>query len=527
MAQKSWVLSNVDILDEIFQWFDYELTHGHPLVDLVSFIGYTPPPDVEAVRRRSLASAARVCKAFHDPAIRVLWRQLESLLPLFSLIGSSFAKVQENVKQPNGQPFCDIYHLPDRLSAHEWARLTKYAAYVQVLYISSVLGPQSLTQESWESMKVLFGNRSVCPNLRMLKWGARWPETELPGILHFLTPTIDKMLVVVYTIPLRTSFDLVPTWQAVIPGIVEEICKRARRLSHLTVSTGHLNASELLTVLSHSHPPTFRGLHLQGQHGTPPISLSSFMDLAHITALESLQLNVPVECGPEASLPAVLNLPHLRHLRLIHAYHKSHPAYSIITSSRLQLLHVNHMEYSSFASLHYTCAAWEHSFPNLEVLAVRLRPSTLLMGIQTRSLLTAVRPLLNFRKMRSCTIGSSYAPFTIDDADLEALSVAWPSLTKLDISSMSTWAGMPGLLSLATNCPNLTALSIRSIVIRSEDIPGDVLQMVPMNHPLKTLVVVYGLPADTYHLIRDKLFPNINLRPGLYGFEEENSLYYA
>ena len=93
-------LANIDIVDEVFQWFDYELTHGYPLEQTSDFVaGESAGEDVETERRRSLASAARTCKSFHEPALRVLWRQLESLIPFFSLL-PSFTKVQENVEQP-------------------------------------------------------------------------------------------------------------------------------------------------------------------------------------------------------------------------------------------------------------------------------------------------------------------------------------------------------------------------------------------------------------------------------------------
>ncbi|KAH9902370.1 hypothetical protein C8Q73DRAFT_669951 [Cubamyces lactineus] len=133
MAQQS-VLLNVDILDEIFQWFDYEVTHGHPLVDLVSFTCYRAPRDAEVDRRRSLTSAARVCSAFHEPALRVLWRQLESLLPLFSLIGRFFAKVQENAEQTYGGSSGDAYHLPDHLHGQTSSISDQY---LRKLYLTS------------------------------------------------------------------------------------------------------------------------------------------------------------------------------------------------------------------------------------------------------------------------------------------------------------------------------------------------------------------------------------------------------
>lgn len=105
-------LANIDIVDEIFQWFNYELVHGYSLAATTDYrtadYVWSAGDDVESERRRSLASAARVCKVFYEPALRVLWRQLESLVPFFSLL-SSFTKVREGVEQPFGWDPRDIY----------------------------------------------------------------------------------------------------------------------------------------------------------------------------------------------------------------------------------------------------------------------------------------------------------------------------------------------------------------------------------------------------------------------------------
>lgn len=41
---------------------------------------------------RSIARLARTCKAFNEPAVNVLWNELDSLLPLIGLFPSSIMK---------------------------------------------------------------------------------------------------------------------------------------------------------------------------------------------------------------------------------------------------------------------------------------------------------------------------------------------------------------------------------------------------------------------------------------------------
>ncbi|KAH9902406.1 hypothetical protein C8Q73DRAFT_670088 [Cubamyces lactineus] len=451
-------------------------------------------------------------------------------MPLFIFLPSC-KKVQENVEQPFGWTPRDIFHLPDHLSSYEWKRLRKYAAYVRILYHSSppALKPRDLTAESWTSMRILFGDRPILPNLRVLQWGAEWPDTELPGITHFLSPTVDLLLLSCCTHPHQRFLEYGPRWQALLPGTIKTICERAISLSQLMTCMGQLNACELVTTLSLYHPPTFRGFTLYGQYETPPLSLPSFVDLAGFVGLEKLTISVPVDCSSGTSLPPALDLPNLKHLRFpIHR--ESCPAYNVIASTRLQSLHIDHMEYSSVTYLRHVCSAWARSFPNLEVLSLWLTPTESQYGVPTRSLLAAITPLLDLHHMRTFTLHTVSTPLTIEDADLTAIAEAWPSLKELYISGMFTpnycagsTAGLPGLLSLATNCPSLTMLGVNSIVHRPEDV--SLLPASPVNHPLKELRVIRGIAPNVYRLVRDSLFPHINLQ--LHGSDGEGGSYYA
>ena len=64
---------NEDVLCAIFEQFDL---HGGSGI-------YTTP---DVATQATLAHSARVCKAFYEPAIRVLWRRLEDCYPLFALL---------------------------------------------------------------------------------------------------------------------------------------------------------------------------------------------------------------------------------------------------------------------------------------------------------------------------------------------------------------------------------------------------------------------------------------------------------
>ena len=67
-------LTNSDILSLIFKHFDSN----------------DPRQDQPAWAR-----AARVRVVFYEPVIRLIWRRLDSVIPLFSLLPSSFRRVKE------------------------------------------------------------------------------------------------------------------------------------------------------------------------------------------------------------------------------------------------------------------------------------------------------------------------------------------------------------------------------------------------------------------------------------------------
>ena len=49
--------------------------------------------NLEHENKRMLASLAVVCRDFHQPAVRILWRTLDTIFPLLELL-STFVKVR-------------------------------------------------------------------------------------------------------------------------------------------------------------------------------------------------------------------------------------------------------------------------------------------------------------------------------------------------------------------------------------------------------------------------------------------------
>jgi hypothetical protein len=57
------------------------------LFEIIANLNQIPSsPDEESLSRNSLAALARTCKTFHEPAMDVLWSDMEGLEPLLGCV---------------------------------------------------------------------------------------------------------------------------------------------------------------------------------------------------------------------------------------------------------------------------------------------------------------------------------------------------------------------------------------------------------------------------------------------------------
>ena len=76
---------------------------------LLIFEHVSPPEDDSSEpnsARQTLAAAARVCKAFSEPALIVLWRRIDTLAPLVRLLAA--AKLTERDAMADESDFEDL-----------------------------------------------------------------------------------------------------------------------------------------------------------------------------------------------------------------------------------------------------------------------------------------------------------------------------------------------------------------------------------------------------------------------------------
>ncbi|KAH9919433.1 hypothetical protein B0H21DRAFT_225903 [Amylocystis lapponica] len=140
-----------------------------------------------------LASAARVCRDFSNPALDVLWASLDSFLPLLRLFHAFEEKPFESSDQliTSGSGVANVrYYLPDDAvpDAAEWARFQQYAERVRSIKYSHGRGINPAV-----FMWLIGHNRGepLLPRLQTLTWHSASPQNSelldvLPPSLHHL-----------------------------------------------------------------------------------------------------------------------------------------------------------------------------------------------------------------------------------------------------------------------------------------------------------------------------------------------------
>ncbi|KAI9461743.1 hypothetical protein HD554DRAFT_2290368 [Boletus coccyginus] len=131
--------------------------------------------------RRSMSRLARTCKAICEPALDVLWRELDSLLPLISLFPS-------NIMKKARRPGLGLAKAPN---AEDWDRVLAYGERVRrVAYI------ESSPSVSPSVFAVIAENRPVpyvLPHLQTLIWRVD-TAAGLERSTLFLNPELQSLI---------------------------------------------------------------------------------------------------------------------------------------------------------------------------------------------------------------------------------------------------------------------------------------------------------------------------------------------
>ncbi|KAI0718940.1 hypothetical protein C8T65DRAFT_637460 [Cerioporus squamosus] len=467
--------------------------------------------------RGDLARCVRVCRSFHDPAVRVLWSSLDGFIPLWQLLAPPALPFQPQYSEEHFRRIVDA-----RLWENSgcWDRFLKHSHYVLTLRVSifhMVGGHAGLAAASIWNKRLLHhllehnGGAPILSSLRSLTWS--WASIEDAYMPSMLCPSLSELCMVYHASHSAEETSLLTA--------LRRLQEASPRLTTLILQVlddaGHWLVDELVQL---------RNLR--------KITLSSTLLLGEVHALltmpnlSSLNAKVSVEDASEASVTAQC----LQNLEL----HGSSPdltrTFATLILPSLESLELYVFDTTPcgpglFISTTTLAAALEsNTLRRLHLTFNATYDSSQLPPLDpTVSLSALLQPVLRNTPMLEVFILRFDGPLKLwanDDA-FEDMAQAWPSLQmlRLDFRAWHESGPMPTpaiLTHFARSCPRLQELVLPYLDHHVEVDPALYVKL--HGHALRRLFIAddrslgrAGPPDHTLALAEmvSDLFPHLDL----------------
>ncbi|KDQ50988.1 hypothetical protein JAAARDRAFT_62874 [Jaapia argillacea MUCL 33604] len=168
-----------------------------------------PWPTGSGTRGGTLAHLARCCRRFMNPALDVLWCELENMRPLLDLIPAAAAYLKgDQVVYEDDEDEDDVHHIFfDPPEEKDWARFDFYGRRVRMLHFDH--SPEYMQCEIFSQLAECRVDH-LLPNLRHLYWYHGYMSNLNGAFLAEVTPFLTPLL---QTICVGCSDDDLPRWQ--------------------------------------------------------------------------------------------------------------------------------------------------------------------------------------------------------------------------------------------------------------------------------------------------------------------------
>ncbi|KAI0764400.1 hypothetical protein BD413DRAFT_641172 [Trametes elegans] len=499
-----------DILSRLF---------GHLSPDLLVEAREFPAIAAERkIRRHTLAMSARVCRAFSEAALNVLWRTLDDITQLFSVIPSYSS---------------DIGMFTRMITEEQWLRFQEYANRVRILNKQ----PDDKREEcppdtTWVILMQRSSRSPLLPRLEELSTSFSYGMSA-GALMLLLNPALkhlDLRIMISHPSDRCTTELLVDIVQphlahiksltlheyngtrAPIPGRID--FESLTHLQNLRISHSVNATTPMLQALSEF--TRLRALSLDFALSTyERLALSDTNLESGFSALRELQLTAKLE-DASAFLQAT-KLPHLESLTVTRQCNFANVAHTDFNDALYALYalipHAIH-------GLHLRFVEFDEYYPE-NTSAIHFACGVLLPD--------AVRALPG---LRALTVSFENLACSVSDADLLALRPAWPALSRFEFTaafrnrttvySATHGLALPtfgALVAFAHARPGLTRLALPALA--AGGLPPDVhrregralLSALP-RHSLRLLGfcdVVPRTPIVTLALALDRAFPALDV----------------
>ncbi|KAI0362576.1 hypothetical protein OH77DRAFT_1416850 [Trametes cingulata] len=496
-----------------------QLWNDDILREIFSHLASTTFPFSKADRPclAALSCCVRASKVLSEPAIDVLWREIDSLAVLLSVLSPPLVKAENKHQR--------TFALAGDISTASYARFHFYAKRVRRLVHRAErdrVQPAVLA-----ALHAHSDGQPLLPNLRALFWCQRTP----PDVLEIL-PLVSSFLQELCIAEIGVQGAPVPP-TTVQPSngfafgrFIHALSGAAPRLETLTLS-GNIHSSSILCV---SELKQLKALSIINfaQHGFGAGYLPVLRSCAALSHLREFGINLTTdEAFSAASLDAPSNENQLeRDFDGFHSLRSLRVHGSLSLVSRF-LSHVSSAELSSFGAFVPRPDRWEDYRSCLDTLCTRFASSlraVRISGSWTGNLASLVRPmdvlapLLRLPQLEEvCIISGTAVALSLTADDALTLAKAWPRLQEFKLLYLPVPAALPidALSAFATHCPRLRTLWLASVDLRGVGL-RDLDACPASDHALQHIWLTGDVAAADVGLAArfvDKMFPRVDARP--------------
>ncbi|KAG9313648.1 hypothetical protein JVU11DRAFT_5980 [Chiua virens] len=394
--------------------------------------------------RRDLATLARTCHAFHEPALKVLWHTLPSLGPLVLCFPRKILHIQ--VSRRTLETTTEFSRSP---SLQEWERPLIHAKFIRVIS-RSFEGNSNLSGLSRLKYKLTLSTLETIFD--------SCPIPLLPGLQHF---HYTEAFPVDFgdDIPINTRLSLAYLFKLSSPTVLRSLHfsfgYSYDRLSLLIQVFKHYSSIQSLRVDIHKGNILSRiAFNCTQMHQSPAVANAQKLSkdlvligsLQNITSLTFLTSETSSSLS-ESDFQLVPSFPAILELTLCSPFALS--VLKVVQSPRLRKIRLsmrgaNDGEADRLCIFVASRAQWQESMRSLVILDNSLSTQ----GLET---------LFVFKHLNHLEFKYSNP----DDSVLERVAIAWPMLEHVCIEDQnSSHATFQSLVSFSRHCPHLRHLKL-------------------------------------------------------------------
>ncbi|KAI0080120.1 hypothetical protein K474DRAFT_1658389 [Panus rudis PR-1116 ss-1] len=382
--------------------------------------------------KRTLAAAARTCRAFHDPALALLWEHQTSLMPLLKTL-PSFQRDEQY-----------IYTLSAPVHPKHWARFQSYARRIRTF----VYTPNGCIHSSvFPGLAAMLDGQPLMPSLRRMLWVKAFSLGD--DMKLFISPSLREVEVSLIGRPSLVATDS-HDLEALLHSLV-----------HIAVDLEHLTVEGSVTTKSTSYIAGFKRLRSLNLNGAGSwVDLEAFYALAALPFLETLRINTAQLALEDGHHPSAFRS--LRTLQISGTPSAIDSVLRIVSSERVRSISIR-------TSYSYKPNEWRTCFDTiltrfankLTEFHIKLIMGSLSMSADSDDFLFVVEPLLGISSLHVVDIHLE-GHLRVSDADIHTMASSWRELRELRIWCHKSGDGpsLQSLASCASLCPRLHQLEL-------------------------------------------------------------------